>query len=262
MVKKPFSATAFVVAVFLTLLPCPGVLAQEPGKVSTETKTDVPNSAKPEVASITLAMPFAVGKVYRYKSTVEIINDGIKITAELTRRETITAVKENGEVLAQLLDEGGKAVINGMENPLPEGKPIPMLMDRYSRLLLLSPGEAGSDFVTPPIRYILTLTDRIAFPRLPVKPGDSWTTEVRNPTRKSRTITIRSTYLGTEMRDGVSVWKVRQTLEAATEDAILEAEMTAYLDPTNGQLIQGEQTIKNVPTAAGMVTWKGKLVRL
>jgi hypothetical protein len=266
MLKKPFSVTVLLVTALLAFLPLPRVAAQEPGSAIPETKTeakpDTSTAAKPEVAPITLAIPFAVGKAYRYKATLEITSASLKIQAELTRRETTTAVKANGEILAEFVEEGGKVVVNGMENPIPAGKPIRLLMDRYSRLLLFQPGESNGDFYTPPIRHILAIAERFAFPRLPVKPGDTWTTEVRNPTGKSRRVLIKSTYLGTEMRDGVAVWKVSQTVEAATEDGTLEAEMTALLDPATGQLIQAEQTLKNVPTAAGVVTWKAKLARL
>ncbi len=261
MVKRPIIVPVLA-ALLLAVLPVCAVFAQDTAKGDANPKPETSAPTKPEVAPITLAVPFAVGTVYRYRSTLEISSPRITIQAEMIRRETTTTVKANGEILAELVEEGGKAVINGMENPLPAGKAIQLLMDRFSRLLLYHPTDEDNSFLTPPIRHILALADRIAFPRLPVKPGDTWTTEVRNPTGKSRKVTIQSTYLGTEMLNGATAWKVRQTLEAATEDGTLEAEMTAFLDPATGQLLQADQSIKNVPSAAGVVTWKGKLVRL
>ena len=242
----------------LLVSPTARVAAQEPVALATEPAA----ATKTETMPITLAIPFASGRVYRYKSTVAITGGSIQVQAELTRRETTTEVKANGEIRAELVEEGGKAIINGMENPLPAGKPVRLLLDRYSRLLLFTPTEEGGDFISPPIRHIMALADRIAFPRLPVKPGDTWETEVRNPTGRSRRILIKTTYLGTERVGASELWKMRQTFEVPTEDGSLGAETIGFVDPATGDIVQADQTLTKVPTAAGVVTWKGKIQRL
>ena len=98
----------------------------------------------------------------------------------------------------------------------------------------------------------------------PVKPGDSWTTEVDNPQVKGKKVTIKTTFVGDDKADGAPALKFKQTLEADTDaaDAKLKAETTALLDPTTGQLIEEEQTAKGIPGAMGPVDWKGTIKRL
>jgi hypothetical protein len=74
----------------------------------------------------------------------------------------------------------------------------------------------------------------------------------------------RTTFVGADKTGGVSSWKLKQTLEAATNESggTMTAETTALLDTTTGQVIQLDQAVKGVPTQNGPVDWQGTVHRV
>jgi hypothetical protein len=93
-----------------------------------------------------------------------------------------------------------------------------------------------------------------------VKKNDTWETEIENPAVKEKKVTVKGTYLGNETVDGVELWKVKQTADAATDKdgGKLSVDFTSWINPTNGQVVKSEGVVKDLPTMFGPMTWTMK----
>jgi hypothetical protein len=163
-----------------------------------------------------------------------------------------------------LTDQGGKYTADGNENDIPADPPVTVTLDKLNKILSFKPQTEGSGFFPTSSLHLLFAVDTIVLPDKAVKPGDTWTTEIDNPAVKGKKVAIRTTFVGVEQTGGVPTWKLKQTLEAATDESggKMTAETTALLDPVSGQVIQLDQTVKGVPAQMGPVDWQGTLHRV
>jgi hypothetical protein len=223
-----------------------------------------PDAAKPDDKPVTMTQSGKVGDAVRYKSTIVVDIGGNEITVEQTRKHIIKEIKDNKDVEIVMESEGGKFVANGADNEIPAGSPITVTRDKANKVLTFKPKVEDNPYLSSTTQHLLAYADHIVFPDKPVKPGDSWTTEIDNPQVKGKKVTIKTTYVSADKAEDVAVWKIKQTVEADTEvaDSKLKAETTATLDAANGQLVEAEQTVKGVPGQMGPVDWKSKLKRL
>ena len=210
----------------------------------------------------TLARTVKVGDTLRYKGNIAISVGGTDVTVEQNRKHTVKEVKENGDVVIEVGDEGGKVNIGGTDMDTPAGSPATVTTDKVGKIIAYKAPAEENQYLSPATLHLLQIVDRIIFPDKPVKPGDSWTAEIDNPTVKGKKVTIKTTYTGTDKVEDVAAWKVKQTVDADTDAGKFSAEVTAVIESANGQLISAEQTLKGVPGIMGPVDWKSKLQRV
>ncbi len=202
------------------------------------------------------------GDSYRIKSTISMNVDGSDITVVQTSNYTIKEIKSNGDAVTVKVDEGGIAKVDGEDMATPIGSPVTITTDKFGKLLAFKPDIEENPYITTAALHLLAMADHIVFPDKAVRPNDSWSVEIDNPAVKGKKITIRTTFLGT-ITAGAPAWKVKQTLEADVEGgAKMTSEFTALLDPSNGQLISADESVKGAPTKMDAVSWTGKLTRV
>ena len=217
-----------------------------------------------DATPVSLVMSLKAGDFVRYKTTLKISVQGSDITVEQTRKHVVKEVKENKDIVLAVEEEGGKVDVGGNGMDIPAGTPTAVTVDKANKVLTFKPEKEDNPYLSTAAQHLIALIDRIILPDKPVKPGDSWTTEVDNPQVKGKKVTIKTTFVGDEKAAGAPALKFKQTLEADTDtaDAKLKAETTALLDPVTGQLIEAEQTAKGIPGMMGAVDWKGTIKRV
>jgi hypothetical protein len=214
--------------------------------------------------AVTMTKTSVIGDTVQYKQTIESSASGTDVKVETSRKQRVKEVRDNGEIVITLTDEGGKYTQNGAASDIPAGSPVTVTVDKFNKVLSYKPQAEGSGYFSPSTRHLLFAVDTIVFPDKAVKPGDTWKTEIDNPAVKGKKVTIRTTFVGAEAAAGVSSWKLKQTLEAAIDmnGGTITAETTALLDSANWQVIQLDQTVKGVPSENGALDWKATLRRV
>ncbi len=202
-----------------------------------------------------------VGDSIQLKSTTEV--PGQDVTVIQTRKQTLKELKDNGEAVFIVTPLGGKYTVNGTDNNIPAGAPTVVTTNRYSKILTFKPDNDDNPYLSAVTLHLLALVDTIIFPDKPVKPGDSWTTDLDNPAVKDKKVTIKTTFVGADKVDGKDIWKVKQSMSADTDAGKMTSESTATLVASNGEIIQGDMDVKGVPTKiGGPVDWKIYLVHV
>lgn len=212
--------------------------------------------------AVTLARPFKVGDAVKYKGTITIDLGGQKITVIQNRKHVVKQIKDNGEIVIDVVDEGGKVDLGNGDMDIPARSPETITSDKLGKMSAYKPAPEENPYLSNTTLHLLAVVDRIVLTDKQVKAGDSWTTEIDNPAAKGKKVTIKTTYVGTEKADGADAWKVKQTVDADTDGGKLTADVTALLDAANGQLISADQTLKGVPGQMGPIDWTSKLVRV
>lgn len=235
----------------LALFAPPSILADD------EKKDDKP---------VTIAPTLKAKDEVKYKTTQNISVGGMEIKLEQTSQHTVKEIKDNGEIEIVIAELGGKVSFGGNDMEIPSGPPVTIIQTKHGKLLKYKPEkEESSPYLSDPTLHLLQIADQIIYPEKEIKAGDSWTTEVDNPIVKGKKVTIKTTYVGAEKAEDTPVWKVKQTVEAATDEngGKFTAEMTAMLDTKNGQMLEAEQEVKGVPgKMGGTVDWTGKTLRV
>jgi hypothetical protein len=221
------------------------------------------DGANPDDKPRLLGPTYKVGEMEKQKSRVVIAFGGSHSTVERTSRPTVKEIKSNGDVVIVMADEGGKVSENGSEVEIPAAGAVTVTLDRYGRILSYET-ETGNNLTPAPIRHLLEISSRIVFSDQPVKPGDSWYTELDNPLVPGKKLTLRTTYVGNTKVDGVDAWKFKQSMKADTGlgSPKMRAETTALVDPKTGLLIEAQQDVKGVPTQTGPLSFTGKIERV
>jgi hypothetical protein len=210
----------------------------------------------------TLAKTVKVGDAVKYKGTIKIDLGGMAITVVQNRKHVVKEIKANGDVVSDIVDEGGKVDLGSGEMDVPAKPPETITSDKLGKITAYKPSTEPNMYLSDACLHLLSIVDRIVFSDKPVKPGDSWTSEVENPVAKGKKVAVKTTYVGTEKADGADAWKVKQTLDADTEGGKMTADVTALLDAATGQLISADQAVKGVPANNGPIDWTHKLVRV
>ncbi len=211
--------------------------------------------------TVTLANPLKAGDSVRYKNTSVIDIGGMEITLEQTQKRTVKDVKESGEITVIVAEEGGKVNFGAGDTEIPPSEPTTIIQAKSGKISSFKP-ESENMYLSVPTRHLMVLGERVVLPDKPVKAGDSWTTEIDNPAVKGKKVTIKTTYIGPDKVDGAAAWKLKQTMEAATEGGKMTAETTSLLDASNGQLLSAELVMKAIPANNGPIDLKGKIVRV
>lgn len=213
--------------------------------------------------SVDLKPTVKVGDMVRYKGSMTVSTSNGDVVVSSSEKHTLKEIKDNGDLVILVEDEGTKVDSGGMEQEFPAGSPVTVTLTKYNKVLSYKPKMEEQGVFSIPTLHLLMMVDRIVFPDKQVKPEDSWTTEADNPAVKDKKVKVKTTYVGMGKVGDKPAWKIKQMLEADVDgDTKMTAETTALLDPSNGQLIEAEQTVKGAPSQFGPLDWKGKVQRL
>lgn len=208
-----------------------------------------------------LASTYKESTVRRFKSTLKVSVNGTEVTSIQTREEKVKSVKDNGAVtlleniVKQSIDMG-----NGPQEAPSSGHPVTVVLDKSGRLDDFIVNPMDETIFAPPVMRLVYLVNHASLPDKPVKPDDTWETELDNPAVKGKKVKIKDTFKGLEKKDGTSLWKIVQTLEAvsAEDGSKMSSESTFLLDPADGRLVTEEDTVKGVLSRYGLLDWKSK----
>ncbi len=209
----------------------------------------------------TLTRTAKVGDSVRYQKVLEIAVGGQDVKVEQNHKQTIKEVKESGEEVIEVADEGTKIIAGADSNEVPPNALVTVTRDKSGKILTFK-SSSDDPYLSASTLHLLTIADEVVFPDKPVKEGYSRKTEVENPAVKNKKATITTTFVSAEKVDGVDVWKVKQNLEAETDSGRMKSEFLALIEVATGQTISGEQTITGVPTTMGPLDWTAKLKRV
>lgn len=224
-----------------------------------------PADAKPaDTQPVMLTTTSKAKDAYQYSTTITLNFNGTDVTLVQNIKHTVKEVKENGDITMVSTDLGGKMSIGGNDMDIPVGGPVTITMTKLRKLTSFKPEKEDNPYLSTSTQFLLAMISNIVFPDKAVKAGDSWDTELDNPQVKGKKVAIKTTFVGPAKVGDVQAWKVKQTLEADTEiaGAKLKAEYTALLDPTNGQVIEGDEKVTGVPGNMGSIDWTGKVKRV
>lgn len=206
-------------------------------------------------APVSLLVKPKVGKVTRSKTVIKTSVMGMDIVVNETQKDTIKEVKENGDVVTEIADEGVTVTVGGADMPQPAAPARTITRSKLGIVKVMNVDEAGG-FMAPEIAKLMASLSANLLTEKSVKPNDTWETEVENPAVKEKKVKVKSTYLGLEKVDGKDYWKIKQTAEAVvdTDGSKMGYEFTAWINPADGETVKVEGTAKDVPTQIGALT--------
>ncbi len=205
--------------------------------------------------AVSLIVKPKVGRVTRAKTTIKTSVMGMDLLVNQTQKDIVKEVKDNGDVVVEIVDEGSTINIGGMDRDQPASPPYTMTRSKTG-LVKESKREDASGFMTPEVSKLMTAISSTILTEKPVKTNDTWQTEVENPAVKEKKVIIKGTYLGIDKIDGREYWKIKQTAEAVVDadGNKMSYEITEWYTPATGALLKMEGTVKDVPTQVGALT--------
>ena len=207
--------------------------------------------------AVTLLIKPKVGRVIRTKSVINTSIMGMDLVVSESQIDTIKEVKDNGDVVAEIADEGSTVNIGGQEQAQPAIPSYTVLRDKLGKIKeTKKPDENG--FTSPEIAKLMDTLTSFILTEKAVKTNDTWQTELENPAVKEKKITVKDTYLGIDKIDGKEYWKVKQTAEAIVDadGNKVSYETTEWISPADGEAYRMEGTVKDLPTQVGALTLK------
>jgi hypothetical protein len=166
--------------------------------------------------TVTLLVKPKVGRVMRTKSVINTSVMGMDLVVNQSQKDTIKEVKDNGDVVAEIADEGTTISIGGMDQDQPAGPPFNYTRDKIGKIKEFKRAEENG-FTSPEIAKLMATLSAFILTDKAVKTNDTWQTELDNPAVKEKKITVKDTYLGIDKVDGKEYWKVKQTAEAIVD---------------------------------------------
>lgn len=209
---------------------------------------------------VKLARIFKKDEVTRHKSESVVSVNGMEVTLTQSSKITIKEVKDDGHVLSETKNEGGKINVGGMEMDIPEAPPVTVTKDKRGVVTEFKMDDGGMSPFSPEILKLMVIVGDPILSEKEVKAGDSWETELDNPAVKGKKFTIKTTFVGVDKVDGVDLWKVKQTTEPAVDaaGAKMGCELIVWLAPANGREVKSESSIKDLPSNFGTMSLKSK----
>jgi hypothetical protein len=214
---------------------------------------------------VTLAQTYKEGDAQRYKIEIQANVSVGDVTITQTNKVTVKEVKKTGDIVLVRTDEGGTFAFGGQEQPTQIGPPVTVTRDKMGRQLDFKHEEIAQNPFSPSVELLNAQLNELLLPDKPVKPKDTWQTELDNPVVEKKKIIVKGTFLGTEKVMGVELWKVKQTAEAVVDPngSKCTTETTFWLDPANGHIIKMENDVKGIPTIQyGTMSWIYKMAAI
>jgi hypothetical protein len=196
---------------------------------------------------------------YQYEVKGEVATAPFTVTGR-TRHE-VTEVKDSGEFTTTETNEETKIVVMGMEQPQPPSVATMITRTAGNRLRDLKSQEEGG-IVSREVQRLLSGLSEPLLPEKTVAQVENWETELENPVTAGKTFKVKTTYVGTEKLGEADTWKINQSAAVDLPEGKLTHEVTFWLDPTNGQIVKQESTVKNVPSQFGPMSWTETQQRL
>jgi hypothetical protein len=207
--------------------------------------------------AVSLIVKPKVGRVMRTKGVINTSIMGMDLVANQSQTDTIKEVKDNGDVVTEITDEGSTFTVGGMEQVQPASPPYTFTHDKLGKIKEFRKAE-DNGFMSPEIAKLMDSLTAFILTDKAVKTNDTWQTELENPAVKEKKITVKDTYLGLDKIEGKEYWKIKQTAEAIVDadGNKVSYEITEWVTPTDGETYKVEGTVKDVPTKAGALTMK------
>jgi hypothetical protein len=208
---------------------------------------------------VTLTRGLKKGTVLQYKATVKGSIMGAEFTLTSNSKQEVQDVSPTGEGTIVLTESDTKLSVMGMEMNPPAPPPVTVTRDKYGKISGLKGADAG--ILSPEMQSLLAMLDEIVVGEKPVKAGEAWESVFNNPAVKDQKFTVKGTYIGTEKLGDKTLWKVKQTGEAAVDAAgkKMTVEATGWIDPADGTLVRQESTVTDLPTQFGPMSWKSEV---
>lgn len=205
--------------------------------------------------AVNLVVKPKAGLVTRAVTTIKTSAMGMDIIVTQTQKDTVKEVKENGDVVVEVADEGSVLNIGGTDRDQPASPAFTITRSKLG-IVKESKREDASGFMTPEVGRLMTSLSSSIYPDKLVKTNDTWQTELENPAVKEKKITVKGTYLGLDKVEGKDYWKIKQSAEAFVDadGAKMSYEILQWINPKDGTLFKLEGTIKDVPTQVGPLT--------
>jgi hypothetical protein len=197
-----------------------------------------------------------VGRVLRTKSTIKMTLMGMTLDVHASVKSTVKSVEDNGDVVTEIVDEGGTVTANGMEQKLPPNPTYSETHNRIGKTIQTDKKDSDDGFTAPEVTKLMNSITDIVLTDKDVKPNDTWQNELDNPVVPAQKVLVKDVYLGIDKVDGKDCWTIKQTAEAIVDGTgtKLNYEVTEWIDPMNGNSVQLDGTINNVPTRGGAMT--------
>ena len=204
---------------------------------------------------VSLIVPPKAGRVTRAKTIIKSNLNGADLLITQTRKDTVKAVKENGDFIVEITDEGTTINFGGTDQEGPAMPPQTITRDKVNKIKEMKTPDANP-YMAPEVSQLMVELATAILTDKPVKAKDTWQTELDNPAVKEKKITVKDTYLGPEKIDGKDYWKIKQTAEAIvdTDGSKMTYEITQWIDPADGSIFKIDGTLKDIPTTSGPLT--------
>lgn len=215
-------------------------------------------------AAVRLVYTYHKGLVYKYGAKIYITITGQKAQVAQSVAITITDIKPDGSAVIKQVDKGSKITLQGNTMDGPPGPPVFTTRRRTGQLVDLKMNDNVQTMYAPEIMRLMASITQPIFADKAVMPGTTWKTSIANPAVKGKTVTITTTFLGTDRPAGRRVWRVRQTAEAATDKSGTRMTVRGlyWLDAADGSEIRSEATVTNVPTQFGNIGFRTTTSRI
>jgi hypothetical protein len=205
--------------------------------------------------AVSLIVKPKMGKVTHTKTVIKTSVMGMDIVVSENQKQTIKEVKENGDVVEEITDEGSTINIGGMDRDNPAAPPVTVTRDKFGKVKEYKSDNAAG-FMTPEVAKIMAMLSSSILTDKALKTNDTWQTELENPAVKEKKVTVKDTYLGLDKVDGKDYWKIKQTTEAVVDadGSKMSYDITVWINPADGDTLKVEGTVKDVPTQVGPIT--------
>ncbi len=210
----------------------------------------------PAPTPVKLAYQYQKGTSSHYHVSLDVSTGQGGATVSQHYISTISDVQPDGGYSQLLHWTKFVAVLGGSPTPLPIPPDVKLSFDNLGKLLTVKSSQPDPT-MSPGVAELLIMADRIILPPNPVSVNGTWTTQVEDPQVKGAKVTFTGTYLGMQVRNGKSYWKIKQLMKApvAPDGTAMTATGTALLDPATGALVHETGTVENLPTDAyGVLT--------
>lgn len=205
--------------------------------------------------AVSLIVKPKAGHITRTKTVIKTNFNGMDIVVNQAQKDTVKEIKENGDVVVEITDEGSTVTYGGTDHDTPAAAPRTITRDKVGKVKEYK-SEDQPGFMTPEVSKLMSVVSTFILTEKAVKKDDTWQTEIENPAVKAKKITVKGTYLGIEKIDGKDYWKIKQTTEAVvdTDGSKMTYDVTEWVNPADGEAVKIEGTVKDVPTQVGPLT--------
>ena len=211
----------------------------------------------PVAIPVKIVRSYKLDELVHYDVTMKLNIMGAEILIVTGNKLTAKEMKKDGSAVVLEEPELMKVTSGGVTQKAPGNKPWKEVRDNRGILKDYIVDDDPAAVTSPNgLRLIASMSD-VLLPEKEVKSGESWETELDNPTRTNKKYKIKSTLLGIEKIDGVDYLKIDQMAEAAfeIESSKMSYHLIAWVDTTNGQMFKTHGILKGLPTQSGGIGW-------